>query len=203
MFDIYIITSPDGALPEPEFAREVIKGGAGVIQYREKRKEIALQTAEKLRQVTEEKGVLLIINDWVDIAKEVNADGVHLGQGDMSISNARKILGKDKIIGKSTHTLEQAIEAEKEGADYIGVGPIFATKTKPCAPVGLELIKKVKNKVRIPFVAIGGINEENIDEVIRAGAKSVAVVSAVAYSKDAAKKVSVLREKLRGNKNAV
>lgn len=108
------------------------------------------------------------------------ADGVHLGQDDMPIQLVRKIAGKEKLIGISTHSLEQAICSEKSGADYVGFGPIFSTPTKPdYAPVGLSLIKLVDKKLKIPYVCIGGINLSNLSQVLNAGAKRVAVVRAV------------------------
>ncbi len=114
---------------------------------------------------------LFIINDYVDIAYIVDADGVHLGQDDMPLREARKILGKDKIIGISTHTLKQAIDAEDDGADYIGYGPIFYTNTKDAGrPTGISSLRRIRKHVSIPIVAIGGITIDNVREVLGAGA---------------------------------
>jgi thiamine-phosphate pyrophosphorylase len=128
---------------------------------------------------------IFIINDYIDIAKILDADGIHLGQDDISIGIARKILGKGKIIGISCHNLEQALRAQEKGADYISIGPVFPTSTKPNAkPISLRLIKKISRKIKIPFFAIGGINENNIIEVLSRGAKRVAVCRAVCQAKD-------------------
>lgn len=122
----------------------------------------------------------LVINDYIDIALAVNAAGVHLGQDDMPIKEARKIMGRNKIIGISTHTLKEAVEAEISGADYIGFGPIFPTSTKDVgSPKGLKELKRVRGQVKIPIVAIGGISPENVSSVLEAGADAVAVMSAI------------------------
>ena len=122
-----------------------------------------------------------MVNDRVDIAMASGADGVHLGQEDLPISAARKVLGDHKIIGASTHSVEQAQEAEREGADYVAIGPVFFTATKPGlgSAKGIEIIGKVKEKVHIPVIAIGGINSDNVEKTLKAGADGVAVISAV------------------------
>lgn len=183
MFGLYVIT-PEWDERVEEFVHEVLAAGAKVVQLREKKKTRALELGKRLITATREKGALLIINDWVDVAKEIDADGVHLGQEDTPIKEARAILGRGKLIGKSTHSLEQALAAEREGADYVGIGPIYPTKTKDYMAIGLDVIRDLREKLRIPFVAIGGINRENIDEVIRAGAGNVAMVSALAEAPD-------------------
>jgi thiamine-phosphate pyrophosphorylase len=158
--------------------------GAGVkwIQYREKskpRREI-YNEAKLLRKLTNEFGAVLIVNDYTDIALAVNADGVHLGQEDLPLKEARKILGKGKIIGASTHNIEEAIAAEAGGADYIGFGPIFPTVTKDAGePRGINMLREVKSRVSIPVVAIGGINIENLKSVMDTGTDAVAVASAI------------------------
>lgn len=181
-------------------AKEAIAGGADVIQLRDKdatAKEL-IKVARPIRQLTHKTKVLFIINDRLKIAKAVDADGVHLGQDDSPIKVARSILGRNKIIGLSTHSLSQAKEAQKSGADYISVGPIFATPTKPeYKAVGLDLIKKVKRAIKIPFVAIGGIDASNIDEILSAGASHVAVVRAVCGAKDIRRAASFLKRKLQ------
>ena len=180
--------------------KEAIAGGADVIQLRDKNataKEL-IKVGRPIRQLTRKAKVLFIINDRSDIAKAVDADGVHLGQDDSPIKVARSILGRNKIIGLSTHSLSQAKEAQKNGADYIGVGPIFATPTKPeYKAVGLDLIKKVKRVIKIPFVAIGGIDTSNIDEILSAGANRVAVVRAVCGAKNIRRAASFLKRKLQ------
>lgn len=166
-----------------EMARKVLDGGARILQLRGKglssRK--LLEEARDIRELTRKAGALFILNDRVDIALLSNADGVHLGQDDLPIAEARKTLGKDKVIGISTHDIEQAVKAEQEGANYIGFGPIFETKTKADAEKakGLQTLREVKKSVNIPVVAIGGINLENVVDVISAGADAVAVISAI------------------------
>lgn len=164
-----------------ELTFNVLKAGAQCIQYREKEKtrlEI-YQEALKLRKLARCFNAKFIINDHADIALAVNADGVHLGQEDLPLKDARRIMRK-KIIGISTHTLEQARKAEAEGADYIGYGPIFHTDTKDAGnPVGVDNLRIIKENVSIPVVAIGGINTDNIEAVIDAGADAVAVATAI------------------------
>jgi len=176
-----------------EIVREAIKGGAEIIQLREKNwsKDRVKEEAIKLLKICKEKNVFFILNDYVDVALEIGADGVHLGQTDMSISEAREICGNKLIIGLSTHSVEQAIKADKEDVDYITIGPIYKTRAKDFT-VGTEIIKEVVSKVEKPVIAIGGINKNNIDEVLKQGIKSVAVISAVVSAenvKEAAKKL--------------
>lgn len=166
-----------------EIAKRLISGGAMIVQLRGKglsSKEL-LADAREIRLLTREAGATFIVNDRADIALLSDADGVHLGQNDLPIDEARKILGKEKLIGISTHNIEQALKAEQEGADYIGFGPVFGTKTKADAEEakGIEALKEVNKKVSIPVIAIGGINLENLKEVIDAGADGVAVISAI------------------------
>ena len=164
-----------------------IKGGANVIQLRDKKAddhELARQ-ARLLLRVTRPAGIPLIINDRPRVAKAVRADGVHLGQGDASLSAARKILGKNAIIGRSTHTRRQALLAQQQGFDYIAVGPVFRTPTKPTArPAGLGLVRFAAKKIRVPFVAIGGIDAFNAAAVREAGAKAIAAVRAIMGAAD-------------------
>ena len=165
-----------------QIAQDVIKGGAKILQLREKRfsdRDI-IKIGRKIRDLTRNHKALFIINDRVDLCLALNADGVHLGQNDIPISLARSILGSEKLIGVSTHNLHQAIKAEDDGADYISVGPIFQTSIKQdLKPVGVDFIRRVKDEIKIPFFAIGGINEENLKLVMRAGAKGIAVISAI------------------------
>ncbi|MEK6714479.1 MAG: thiamine phosphate synthase [Candidatus Omnitrophota bacterium] len=187
-------------------AENVISGGADIIQlrfnpaYRSGRiMELSkvLEDACRIARLAKRFNVIFIINDRLDVALLVNADGVHLGQDDIPYAYARKLLGREKIIGLSTHSLKQAFFAEKLGSDYISVGPVFATPTKPeYKAVGLSLIRKVKNKIRIPFVAIGGINPNNLSDVLGAGADRVAVVRAVCRAKNIQNAVRNLKGKL-------
>ena len=168
-------------------AAGAIRGGADVIQLRDKRASTSqlIQEAEKLKALTQAFQIPLIVNDRVDVAKAVGADGVHLGQDDLPVTVARDILGPDRLIGKSTHSLEQALAAEAEGAHYIGLGPVFATPTKPdYETIGTKLIADVIARVRIPLVCIGGIERSTITPVLEAGAACVAVVRAVCAAED-------------------
>ncbi|MBI3319533.1 MAG: thiamine phosphate synthase [Candidatus Omnitrophica bacterium] len=168
-------------------AERAIQGGADVIQLRHKTASVRqlIAEAERLMRVTRAAQIPFLINDRVDVAVAVGADGVHLGQDDLPVPVARRFLGPTGIIGKSTHSLQQALEAEQEGVDYLAVGPIYPTPTKPDAPhVGLELIAQVKIRVRHPVVTIGGIDRVTLAEVVAAGADCVAVVRAVCRADD-------------------
>jgi len=171
-----------------EIAKKVLAGGARIIQLRGKglsSREL-LEQAREIRELTRKVGATFIVNDRADIALLSEADGVHLGQDDLPISEARKILGTAKLIGISTHNLGQAMKAEQEGADYIGFGPVFGTKTKSDVEEakGLQALREVKGNVKVPVVAIGGINLESLKDVIDAGADGVAVISAVVKAKN-------------------
>ena len=136
--------------------------------------------AEAVARLARSQGALFIVNDYVDIAIAAGADGVHLGQEDMPVEVARRIMGKRKIIGVSTHNLIQAKRAQEQGADYIGFGPIFRTQTKDAGhPKGIRYLRKIKRHIHIPIVAIGGITCGNANSVIYAGADAVAVISGV------------------------
>jgi thiamine-phosphate pyrophosphorylase len=156
-------------------------------QYRNKigsRKAI-YETSLRLAVLLRRPDVLFIVNDHADIAAAVNADGVHLGQDDLPLQQARKLLGNDRIIGISTHDPDQAGVAQGAGADYIGYGPIFATATKDAGPrQGIEGLRKVRSAVSVPIIAIGGISRDNIIEVFKAGADGAAVISAVLSAPD-------------------
>jgi thiamine-phosphate pyrophosphorylase len=161
-----------------------LKAGVKFIQYRNKSAdtETLLEEALKLRKLC--KGAKLIINDRVDIALAVDADGVHLGQDDMPVLIARKLLGREKIIGMTVHNLTQARQAQRLGVDYLGVSPIFSTATKHDAgrPVGLKPIREIKKYIPLPVAAIGGITLSNAPEVIEAGADAVCAISSVMKS---------------------
>ncbi len=186
-----------------ETARLVIDGGADVIQLREKTisDDEFISLAGEIRDITTKSGTLLIINDRVKVAREVNADGVHLGQHDMSITEAREIIGNDKIIGVSTHNIIQARQAQEDGADYIAIGPVYPTTTKDYeSSIGLEVIQGVSREMNIPFLAIGAITLENLDEVLKAGASRVAVCSAIIGSDDILSSTRKFKEKLNRTK---
>lgn len=164
-----------------EYCEDLLKGGAKIIQYREKKRDLKLllEEAKALRKLTLKYNATFIVNDYLDIALLSEADGIHIGQDDLPIKDVRKILGENKIIGISTHNPQEAQQAIIDGADYIGVGPIFYTETKEdvCAPVTLEYLDFVNKNIKLPYVAIGGIKENNIDKVLAMGAKSICLVS--------------------------
>jgi len=188
-FRLYAITGEQFHPGKPmlEVMEQAILGGTDIIQLRDKSGDIAeiRKKAAALRRLTAQYGVTFIVNDYIDIALEVDADGVHLGQGDVPLAEARRRMG-DKIIGISTHAINEAIQAERDGADYIGVGPIFPTKTKldVVAPVTVSYVQEVARMINIPFVAIGGIKLHNVDEVIKAGATRICAVSEIVGSDD-------------------
>ncbi len=165
--------------------QEMIAGGVRTIQYREKDKTLGemYREVKEIATLCKERGVTFIVNDHIDIALLVDADGVHLGQDDIPVKDARKLLGPDKLIGLSTHGIEDALEAEQFGEqrliDYIGVGPIFPTTTKDRPSVGLEYLNWVSKHVTIPYVAIGGIKQHNIDQVMEYKPKHVSLVSEI------------------------
>ncbi len=183
-----------------EVLEAVITGGSKIIQLREKDypKKDLYDLALKFKEITNRAGVLLIINDHVDIALAVDADGVHLGQEDLPVQVARN-LAPELLIGASTHSLEQALQAEKNGADYINIGPIFSTKTKEGMgrSLGPEAISEISPQIKIPFTVMGGINEDNIEQVLAKGARRVAMVTAITKAADIAAKVESLKEKIR------
>lgn len=165
-----------------DMTHKVLMKGVRWIQFREKetsRREIC-ENAIRLRRLTKDYDAVFVVNDFPDIAMCAGADGVHLGQDDLPLKEARKIMGRDRIIGISTHSLEQAAEAEKDGADYIGFGPVFPTLTKDAGePKGIAMLREIKRQINIPVVAIGGISLENISSVLQTGVDAVAVASAI------------------------
>ena len=182
-------------------AAEAVAGGADIIQWRAKswvmrrRWEVAQRLADALRQTP----ALVIINDHAELALAVEADGVHLGQDDLPVEVARRLVGREVLIGVSTHTEDQALAAQRQGADYLGVGPIFATPTKPeYQPMGPALLEAVSRCVTIPYVAIGGIDRTNLPLVLSTGASRVAVVRAVAGARDVRGAARALKAMLVG-----
>ncbi|PIQ85676.1 MAG: thiamine phosphate synthase [Candidatus Omnitrophica bacterium CG11_big_fil_rev_8_21_14_0_20_43_6] len=174
----------------------------GLIQLRDKisTKSQVLKNAVKLAGQIGLTKTLFIVNDYPDVAQKASADGVHLGQDDLSVKQAREILGPDKIIGVSCHSLAQALQAQKEGADYLGIGPIYPTATKPgCPAIGLKTAARLKAKVKIPYFAIGNIHEGNIQTVTAAGIKRVAVCRAILETDDPVQAAKRLYKKLRKN----
>ena len=168
-------------LSAEEMVATALEAGAAWVQYREKeksRREVYLE-ALKLRELTSEFNAALIVNDYADVALAVGAEGVHLGQDDLPLREARALMG-EKIVGISTHSVSEAVEAEEGGADYIGFGPVFLTTTKDAGkPRGLDMLREVRERVKIPIVAIGGIALRDLREVFASGADAVAVASAI------------------------
>lgn len=171
-------------------------GGVRTVQLREKNlsgRELTL-LAEKFRRKCDELGVLMLMNDHVDIALAVGADGVHLGQDDMPLEAARRI-APELILGRSTHSVEQALEAQAQGADYVNLGPVFPTCTKntPVQPLGLEIIRNAAPKLSIPFSVMGGVKEHNIPQLYDAGARIFAMVTELTQADDVAAKARAMR----------
>jgi thiamine-phosphate pyrophosphorylase len=186
--DFYFITdsylSRNGIYSDVENA---IKAGCRIVQYREKKKDTRtmIVEAKRIRQICENKA-LFLVNDRIDVALLADADGVHLGQNDMPYEFARKILGIKSIIGITVHNINEAICAERAGFDYVGVAPIFDTDTKENIgnPVGIDMIKSIRNKVNLPIVAVGGIKKDDIMSLIRAGADSLVSINPIVSSDD-------------------
>jgi thiamine-phosphate pyrophosphorylase len=201
---LYVIIDPE-ALSKGDagdVCRQAIRGGAKVIQLRDKKRSKAevLVEAQKLKQVCAEYDVSFIVNDYLDITLACGADGLHLGQRDLPIAVSRHLLPIDKILGCSTTTVEEALKAESEGADYIAVGAIYPTPSKAGAiVVGLERLCQIRGAVSIPIVAIGGIGVENAPEVVEAGADAIAVIGAVLGAEDVEETARRLRESMEVN----
>jgi len=202
---IYALTSEPHSLGRSNLAvaKDILAAGVKILQYREKKKKPKAMYEEclALRALTREAGAIFIVNDYLDLALAVQADGVHVGQDDLPLQVVKKIVGSDMIIGLSTHSPEQAQAAVAEGADYIGVGPIFTTQTKEdvCAPVGLEYLEYVVKNLDIPFVAIGGIKEHNLSEVVQRGAKTIALVTEIVGAPDINGKIKQLQKVIEGH----
>ena len=190
---LYVITDPTASRGRShlEVAEAAIAGGADVLQLRDKEAESGrlFRDALALRALTRDAGIPFLVNDRLDIALAADADGVHVGQADLPASVVRRILGPARILGVSVETVEEAILAEKDGADYLGVGPVFEARgTKPDAgpPLGVERIARIRRRCGLPIVAIGGINAGNARTVREAGADAAAVISAVGTADDIA-----------------
>lgn len=200
MFDLYVVTDSDlsRGRTDAEIARLAYEGGADAVQLRMKNADgrSMLAQAKEIARAAEDYNRFFFVNDRVDIAMASGADGVHLGQSDIPVEDARRMMGDDAIIGVSIHTVEQAREAIDGGADYLGVGSIFTTATKADAvqAIGLDVVFQITQEFDVPVVAIGGINRGNIQDVIRAGADSAAVVSAVVAQDDPAAAAHELRD---------
>ena len=201
--DIYAITDARLSLGRPLafVAETLLNAGVRILQYREKKLKAGkmLEECRLLRGLTREAGACFIVNDHVDVALLAEADGVHIGQEDLPVAEVRRLVGPEMLIGLSTHNPGQARAAKADGADYIGVGPIFATQTKEdaVAPVGCGYLDWVAGNMDLPFVAIGGIKEHNIGEVARHGARCCALVSELVGARDIAAKVAAVRAAMR------
>lgn len=189
-YSLYLVTDRDilGGRDLCKAVEDSIKGGATIVQLREKfiDDNKFLEIAKELQKVTKKYNIPLIINDNVKIAKIIDAEGVHIGQSDESLEEARRELGKDKIIGVSVGSVEEALKAEKGGADYLGIGTVFFTGSKKDInePLGLENLEKIAHSVKIPSVAIGGIHLDNVKDVMKTGVNGVAVISEILGKED-------------------
>jgi thiamine-phosphate pyrophosphorylase len=198
-FALYVVTDEvvSGGRSHLECASEVVGGGADVVQLREKLKPTGeiLAIARAIRAVTVESGALFVVNDRLDIALAAGADGVHLGQDDLPVAAARRIAPRPFLIGVSVGSAEEAVQAERDGADYVAVSPVYPTGSKADAGPGhgVETVTAVRRAVRIPVIGIGGIGPANAADVIRAGADGCAVISAVLAQPDIADAARSLR----------
>lgn len=199
---IYPVTSEvhSRGRTDEEVVKAIALGGAKIVQFRDKfsNKKRFYEKAERIREITHEFGMLLIINDYLDIALAVGADGVHLGQDDLPISAAKKI-APELIIGASTHNKEELIRAQEEGADYINIGPIFETKTREGHTrfLGIDGFLELKEYAKVPFSVMGGIKSSHIPKLVEAGARIIAMVTEITESEDITKKVRELIENMK------
>lgn len=204
---LYVISSDDRPERQAQVLCRAIDGGADVVQLRAKEsnqwsagKAALLRAALEVSAYARQCERLFIVNDHLDLAMAASADGVHLGQDDLPVVAARRVWGPGHLVGRSTHSLEQALAAVAEGADYLGVGPVFATPTKPGRPAtGVELVAAVAGRVEVPWFAIGGIDPGNLEAVMAAGAERVAVVRAVSAASDPAYAAATLRARVAGS----
>jgi len=194
-WDVYLVTqaSLSAGRDTADVVAAAIEGGVGVVQLREKDRSARerYETGRRVRALTREAGVAFVVNDRVDLAQALDADGVHLGDDDLPVPVARDLLGEDAVVGRSASTVEAAREAEAAGADYLGVGAVFATGSKDDIPeeehaVGTERVAAIADAVDIPIVGIGGITAENAADVVAAGADGVAVITAITGAEDPA-----------------
>ncbi len=205
--DLYVVTDETiaGGRGHKEIARMALAGGADVIQLRDKRlscRELVV-TGRRISALAKTAGALFIVNDRLDVALSCGADGVHLGQGDLRVDTARQIAPENFIIGVSVGSLDEARSAFAQGADYVAVSPVFATNSKIDAGPGhgLALIESIRRETQAPVIAIGGINETNLREVISAGANGIAVISAVVGKQDIERAARDLRELIKRAKS--
>lgn len=191
-----IIDAEMAGKPHADICRQLVAGGASVIQLRDKKAtfEELMDIGRELRAITREAGALFIVNDNPYLARELDADGVHIGQEDFPPDIVREVMGEDKIVGLSTHSKQQAIAATTWPIDYIGVGPVYATSTKQTGniPVGASLIRWVRQHIPLPTVAIGGITTETLPDALAAGATNVAMIGELMRAEDICRKTAEL-----------
>lgn len=201
-WSLYVITDRQaaGGRPLTEIVRSAIAGGATVVQLREKRATTRemIELGEALHEITQAAGIPLIINDRMDVALAIDAEGVHVGQDDMPAPLARRLIGPDRILGVSAGTVAEAQQAEADGADYIGTGDVFGTPSKPDAgvPIGVDGLAEIARSVSIPTLGIGGITLESAAQVVQAGAAGVAVISAVVGATNPEEAARQLRKRI-------
>lgn len=205
-FDLYVVTDPDvlGKRSPVEAVKQAIRGGCKIVQLRDKKASIGqyYNMAKQIAPICRKAGVTFIVNDYLDVCMALDADGIHIGQDDIPVPVARKLLGNGKIIGLSTHSFDQAMKGIRSGADYISVGPIFSTASKPnTKPLGIDLLRRISSAINksskpVPFVAIGGINKDNIREVFKSSPRA-AVIRAAIGPKDIAGAVRKLRKEMK------
>lgn len=207
--DLYVITDETvaGGRSHAEIARQAVLGGADVIQLRDKGRSCTglVAIGREIAAITRNAGAAFIVNDRLDVAMACGADGVHLGQGDLQVSSARQLAPPGFVIGVSVGTAEEAVEAERDGADYVALSPTFFTASKDDAGPGhgLDRLREIRRAVSLPVVAIGGINRQNVEDVIAAGADGIAVISAVVASPDITAAARELRGLVRESKREV
>jgi thiamine-phosphate pyrophosphorylase len=207
--DLCVITDEAiaGGLSHAEIARQAVRGGADIIQLRDKGRSCAglVSIGREIATITRKAGAVFIVNDRLDVALACGAEGVHVGQGDLRLSTIRQPAPPGFIIGVSVGTVEEAREAVQEGAAYLALSPTFATLSKEDAGpgYGLDRLREIRRAVTIPLVAIGGINRQNVRQVIGAGADGIAVISAVVASPDIAAAARELKELVRGSKKGI
>lgn len=196
---LYLVTDPSAGEKTEEIVKAAVAGGVTMVQLREKTAGSLCfyERALRLKRVTCEAGVPLIINDRTDIMLAADADGLHVGQSDLPAAVARRLIGPDKILGVSAHNVEEAVRAEKDGADYLGVGAVFPTATKKDAEsVSYETLKEICETVSIPVVAIGGIGEKNIGKLAGSSIRGIAVVSAIMNAENPEKQSYILKNEI-------
>lgn len=202
---LYVIVDKKLCYPRKieEVVSNVIEGGAQMIQFRDKESSDKdfLEDAKRIKKITDKRKIPFIINDRLDVALYLDCDGVHLGQKDLPYDFAKEILGNKKIVGISAETLRQAKKAQRLGADYIGLGPIFFTTSKKIEkPIGIEVIRRACQQIKIPVFAIGGINRDNVSELVKVGCHRVAVIASVICAPDSKKAAKELLRKLPNNR---